>query len=66
MQEVPDLPETLEALCLQPDALGIALEDGFVDQETDLLDLGYLQPLCAGSGVRWGREENRGGEGAGS
>lgn len=51
MQEVPDLPEALEALCFQPDALRVALQDGFVDEEADLLDLGHLQPLR--------REENR-------
>lgn len=45
VKEVPDLPQALKTFGLQLQALGIALEDGFVDEETDLLDLGNLQSL---------------------
>lgn len=65
MEEVPDLPQALETFCLQPHALGVALEDGFVDEETDFLDLGYLQRLRGDPG-EVGKGRKRRGEGAGS
>lgn len=65
MEEVPDLPEALKTFCLQPHALGVALEDGFVDEETDFLDLGYLQSLRGQPGEA-GKGRNCRGEGAGS
>lgn len=65
VEEVPDLPQALETFCLQPHALGVALEDGFVDEETDFLDLGYLQSLRRDAG-EVGKGRNRRREGAGS
>lgn len=65
VEEVPDLPQALEAFCLQPQALGVALQDGFVDEQTDFLDLGHLQSLHRDPGQA-GKGRNRRGEGAGS
>jgi len=60
VQEVPDLPQALETFCLQPQALGVALEDGFVDEQTDLLDLGHLQSLRGGKPLGRGGWQPRG------
>lgn len=65
VEEVPDLPQALETFCLQPQAFGVALEDGFVDEETDFLDLGDLQSLRGDPGEA-GKGRKPRGEGAGN
>lgn len=39
MQEVPDLSEVLEPLRLELYPLGITLQDGFIDEESEFFDL---------------------------
>lgn len=39
MQKVPDLSEVLKPLFLQLYPLGVTLEDGFVDEESEFFDL---------------------------
>lgn len=58
VEEVPDLPQALETFCLQPQALGVALQDGFINEQTDFLDLGHLQSLRRDPG-QVGKGRNR-------
>lgn len=45
MEEVPNLPEALKTFSLQPQALGVTLQDGLINKQPNFLYLRYLETL---------------------